>query len=104
MNELGLDETSESAEDLGRRAALAVAAETVWEDTLGPLPTSAEARLLLGGISREALSKKVKVGTVLRLKDERGLIRYPAWQFDPIAQAAHPAIKKLISMYLPTCW
>lgn len=45
------------------------------------------------------MSKKVKVGTVLRLKDERRLIRYPAWQFDPIAQAAHPAIKKLISMY-----
>lgn len=99
LNELGLDETSESAEDLGRRAALAVAAETVWEDTLGPLLTSAEARLLLGGISREALSKKVKVGTVLRLKDERGLIRYPAWQFDPVAQAAHPAVRKLISMY-----
>lgn len=99
LNEFGLDETSESAEDLGRRAALAVAAESVWEDTLGPLLTSAEARALLGGISREALSKKVKVGTVLRLKDDRGLTRYPAWQFDPVAQTAFSTIETLISIY-----
>lgn len=70
-----------------------------WERALGELLTSAEARILLGGVSREALRKRVLSGSVLALRDEADLIRYPRWQFDAANSAPFGAIKDLNEIF-----
>ena len=87
------------AEVLGRRAAMVVLAGGAWERALGELLTSAEARILLGGISREALRKRVLSGSVIALRDDADLIRYPRWQFDAANSAPFGAIKKLNEIF-----
>jgi hypothetical protein len=87
------------AEVLGRRAAMVVLAGGAWERALGELLTSAEARTLLGGISREALRKRVVSGSVIALRDDAGLIRYPRWQFDAGGGAPFGAIKELNGIF-----
>lgn len=99
LDELGVTDAGESAEAVGRRAALAVATETIWEDRIGPLLTSSEARALLGEVSRQALSKRVSRRSVIRLTDERGSSRYPAWQFDLIGQRVYPAVPDVIRRF-----
>jgi hypothetical protein len=91
----GQPSTADDAELLGRRAAMVVLAGSAWERALGELLTSAEARVLLGGVSREALRKRVLSGSVIALRDDAGLIRYPRWQFDAVSGAPFGAIKKL---------
>lgn len=61
--------------------------------------TSAEARVLLGGISREALRKRVVSGSVIALRDDAGLVRYPRWQFDVASGAPFGVIKKLNEVF-----
>lgn len=70
-----------------------------WERALGELLTSAEARILLGGISREALRKRVLSGSVIALRDDADLIRYPRWQFDAANSVPFAAIKKLNQIF-----
>lgn len=91
----GEPSTADDADALGRRAALIVLAGGAWERALGGLLTSAEARALLGGISREGLRKRVLSGSVIALRDDAGLIRYPRWQFDAASGAPFGAIKRL---------
>lgn len=91
----GQPSSADDAEVLGRRAAMVVLAGGAWERALGELLTSAEARVLLGGISREALRKRVLSGSVIALRDDPGLIRYPRWQFDAASGAPFRVIKKL---------
>jgi hypothetical protein len=67
--------------EAARRAALQAAAELVWEDTLGPLLTGAQARELLGGVSRQRLDQLVNAGRVIMLEERSGARRFPAWQF-----------------------
>jgi hypothetical protein len=89
----------DDAEILGRRAAMVVLAGGAWERALGELLTSAEARALLGGISREALRKRVVSGSVVALRDDAGLIRYPRWQFDVVSGAPFGAVKRLNEIF-----
>jgi hypothetical protein len=70
-----------SVED-ARRAALAAAASTVWEDAVGPLLTSEQAQALLN-ISRQRLSQLVGQRRLILLEEQSGARRYPAWQFGP---------------------
>ena len=95
----GQPNSADDAEVLGRRAAMVVLAGGAWERALGELLTSAEARILLGGISREALRKRVLSGSVIALRDDAGLIRYPRWQFDAANSAPFGAIKKLNEIF-----
>ncbi len=78
---------------------MVVLAGGAWERALGELLTSAEARILLGGISREALRKRVLSGSVIALRDDADLIRYPRWQFDAANSAPFGAIKKLNEIF-----
>ena len=91
----GQPSSANDAEVLGRRAAMVVLAGGAWERALGELLTSAEARVLLGGISREALRKRVLSGSVLALRDDADLIRYPRWQFDVANSTPFGVIKRL---------
>lgn len=95
----GQPSSADDAEVLGRRAAMVVLAGGAWERALGELLTSAEARILLGGISREALRKRVLSGSVLALRDDADLIRYPRWQFDAANSAPFGAIKRLNEIF-----
>lgn len=95
----GQPSSANDAEVLGRRAAMVVLAGGAWERALGELLTSAEARVLLGGISREALRKRVVSGSVMALRDDAGLIRYPRWQFDAASGAPFRAMKKLNEVF-----
>ncbi len=95
----GQPSSPDDAEVLGRRAAMVVLAGGAWERALGELLTSAEARILLGGISREALRKRVLSGSVIALRDDANLIRYPRWQFDAANSAPFGAIKKLNEIF-----
>mgnify|MGYP006946477671 CR=1 FL=1 len=54
---------------------------------------------MTGKISREALSKRVRTGKVLRLKDDRGQTRYPSWQFDPKTGDPYPVMVEVIRMF-----
>jgi hypothetical protein len=100
LTEIGGQPNSASdAEALGRRAAMVVLAGGAWERALGELLTSAEARILLGGVSREALRKRVLSGSVLALRDDADLIRYPRWQFDAANSAPFGAIKDLNEIF-----
>lgn len=95
----GQPNSADDAEVLGRRAAMVVLAGGAWERALGDLLTSAEARVLLGGISREALRKRVVSGSVIALRDDAGLIRYPRWQFDATSGAPFGAVKVLNEIF-----
>jgi hypothetical protein len=95
----GQPNSADDAEAIGRRAAMVVLAGGAWERALGELLTSAEARVLLGGISREALRKRVLSGSVIALRDDADLIRYPRWQFDAANSAPFGAIKKLNEIF-----
>ena len=78
---------------------MVVLAGGAWERAFGELLTSAEARILLGGISREALRKRVLSGSVIALRDDADLIRYPRWQFDAANSAPFGAIKRLNEIF-----
>ncbi len=95
----GQPSSADDAEVLGRRAAMVVLAGGAWKRALGEPLTSAEARILLGGISREALRKRVLSGSVLALRNDANLIRYPRWQFDAANSASFVAIKKLNEIF-----
>lgn len=95
----GQPSSADDAEVLGRRAAMVVLAGGAWERALGELLTSAEARVLLSGISREALRKRVVSGSVIALRDDAGLIRYPRWQFDATSGAPFRAVKELNEIF-----
>jgi hypothetical protein len=100
LTEIGGQPSSvDDAEVLGRRAAMVVLAGGAWERALGELLTSAEARVLLGGISREALRKRVVSGSVIALRDDAGLVRYPRWQFDVASGAPFAVIKRLNEVF-----
>ncbi len=99
LKELGVGDPGEGPEKAGRRLALVLAAETLWQEQLGPLLKSHEAREALGGVSRAALGKAFQSGRLLRLRDERGRIRYPAWQFDPAAQSIRPGVAEVLALF-----
>ena len=98
VTRLGVTESSEPAKVLAKRAALGVAAEGIWEDAIGPLLTTRDVGQLLG-VSRQALSQKANEGQILRLRDERNQIRYPAWQFNTVTQRVFDAVPRVCSIF-----
>jgi hypothetical protein len=71
--------SSEQLEQRGRDAARHALASLVWRASAGEVLTTEQARQVLG-ISRQALHKRVDVGSVLGLPGERTTL-YPVWQF-----------------------
>jgi hypothetical protein len=100
LTEIGGQPSSpDDAEALGRQAAMVVLAGGAWERALGELLTSAVARVLLGGVSREALRKRVVSGSVIALRDDAGLVRYPRWQFDVAGGTPFRVVKELNELF-----
>lgn len=71
----------EPPETLGERAVLASAAAAVWTEHVGPFLDSRGVMTLLGGVTRQAVSQRVKGGRLLALRTGSGRTVYPLWQF-----------------------
>lgn len=66
----------------GRRAALAAVAGQVWSEHLGPLFDTDGVAALLGGVTKQAVSDRVRRRRLLALRTGSGRLVYPAFQFD----------------------
>lgn len=74
-------------EDAGRRAAASLAVGQRWADDVGPFHDTDGVRAVLGGVTKQAVSDRVRRGALLALplaSDGSGRTRlvYPVWQFD----------------------
>lgn len=84
LEELGLTKRTPelgAPEDLGRRAALAAAAEAAWKDQLGPLLDADQVRQLLRVKSRQAVNDLKTRKRLLALPHGARGVVYPAFQF-----------------------
>ncbi|MFN8021114.1 MAG: antitoxin Xre/MbcA/ParS toxin-binding domain-containing protein [Acidimicrobiales bacterium] len=75
-------------DELGRRAARAVAAGAAWAAEVGPFYDTAGAQEALGGVSKQAVSARATAGRLLALRlapdgTARDRLVYPVWQFVP---------------------
>lgn len=73
-------------ETAGRRAAALAVAGQAWDEHAGPFYDTDGARTALGGVTKQAVSQRVREGRLLGLRlaaDATGRDRlvYPAWQF-----------------------
>jgi hypothetical protein len=68
------------AEDLGRRAAILVGAQRVWDHHLGPLLGASEVAELLGVGTRQAVHDRARRGGLLALHQGSRQVRFPAFQ------------------------
>jgi hypothetical protein len=81
----------------GRRAALLTAAGVAWTNDVGPFYDTAGVRVVLGGITKQAVSERVRNGRLLALAlapdgSHRDRLVYPAWQFRPGVLPHLPAV------------
>lgn len=68
-------------ESLGERAGLAAAATAVWTEEVGPFLDTDGVRRILGGVTKQAVSERVRSGRLLALRTGSGRLVYPLWQF-----------------------
>lgn len=68
--------------DIGRAAALGAVAGSLWSDELGPFYDSDGVRVLLGNVTKQAVSDRVQRHRILALQTGSGRLVYPAFQFD----------------------
>ena len=71
----------EDPEPLGERASLAAAASSLWSDHTGPFLDSEGVMALLDGVSKQAVSQRVRARRLLALRTGSGRLVYPLWQF-----------------------
>jgi len=76
--------------EAARRAALIAAAGVAWEDAVGPLLTAAQAREVLGSVSRQRLNQLVGAERIIALQDSTSNRRFPAWQFGDRGRPSEP--------------
>jgi hypothetical protein len=72
---------SEDPEPLGERAGLAAAAGALWTDHAGPFLDTEGVTALLDGVSKQAVSQRVRGRRLLALETGSGRLVYPLWQF-----------------------
>jgi hypothetical protein len=71
----------EEPEPLGERAGLAAAATALWTDHVGPFLDTEGVMALLDGVSKQAVSQRVRGRRLLALQTGSGRLVYPLWQF-----------------------
>jgi hypothetical protein len=72
---------AEDPEPLGERASLDAAAAAVWTEEVGPFLETEGVSKVLDGVSRQAVSQRVRAGRLLALRTGNGRLVYPLWQF-----------------------
>lgn len=70
------------AAEAGRRAALKAVSGAMWTDAVGPFYDTDGVMTLLGGVSKQAVSDRVRRHRLLALRTGSGRLVYPAAQFD----------------------
>ena len=71
----------EAPEPLGERAGLAAAAGALWTDHAGPFLDTEGVAAVLEGVSKQAISQRVRGRRLLALRTGSGRLVYPLWQF-----------------------
>jgi hypothetical protein len=82
-------------EALGHQAALRAAASISWDDLVGPFTDSTGAANALGGISRQAVSQRLRTKSLLGLKLAGGKgahYVFPIWQFEAYVADVLPKV------------
>jgi hypothetical protein len=100
LEELGFDEVEVELGDpaeLGRRAALLIAAEAVWRRHLGPLLDGKQVQELLGGRTRQAVNDLLKRRRLLGLPIGKRRVVFPAFQFR--AGRPHPELAAILETF-----
>ncbi len=87
----------EEAQRLGRQAAEAAVAPVLWRQQVGDVWDTETVREFLG-ISRQALYKRARTGSVLGLPG-RGTTLFPVWQFDLAGQRVRPAVADVVEAF-----
>lgn len=101
LEELGFSEAEEELGDpaeLGRRAALLVAADAFWRRHLGPLLDGKQVQRLLGVRTRQAVHDLVRRRRLLGLPAEKGRLAFPAFQFTA-AGRPHAALPDILELF-----
>lgn len=70
-----------------------------WGPAIGPVYRTDQIRALLGDVSRQALSDRVKRHTLLALKTRDGVTVYPAWQFSE--GQVLPGLPEVLKVFVP---
>ncbi len=105
LERLGVSEDSggASAEDLGRRAALLVAAGRVWDRHLGPMLGAVQVAGLLGVGTPQAVHDRVRRGGLLALRRGSRQVRFPAFQLvdrpGSTVKTALPGLPAILSAF-----
>lgn len=81
----------------GQHAAAMTTAGQAWNDDVGPFYATDGARAALGGVSKQAVSQRVREGRLLGLRlasdgTRRDRLVYPAWQFRSTVLARLPRV------------
>jgi hypothetical protein len=95
LAELGIDEKQLDAKGFGRRAALLAASDILWARHLGPAYSTRQVCEMFGS-SKQAVSDRVRRGTLLALPSDGGEVTYPAFQFGPDGQPL-PGVPEVIA-------
>ena len=66
---------------LGERAGLVAAAGALWTEHAGPFLDTEGVMAVLDGVSKQAVSQRVRAGRLLALRTGSGQLVYPLWQF-----------------------
>jgi hypothetical protein len=84
--------------ELGRRAALLVAAQAAWREHLGPLLDTKQVQLLLGVRTRQAVNDLVKRRRLLGLPTKGRRLLLPAFQFTT-AGRPYPVLPDILETF-----
>jgi hypothetical protein len=84
-------------EEVGRRAAVLAAAGQAGRRDAGPFYGTEGAQAALGGVSKQAVSQRVRQGRLLGLRlaadgSGRDRLVYPTWQFHPVVLRHLPTV------------
>ncbi|WP_419837791.1 hypothetical protein [Candidatus Poriferisodalis sp.] len=87
----------ETARRMGSTAAEQVMAVAAWEAAIGDRLDTTQVRELLG-ISRQALAKRQRSGSLIALEGQR-TSWYPVWQFDREQRRVRPIVADIIAAF-----
>lgn len=89
--------TDEDALEFGRRGAREALAPLLWKDLAGETLDTAKVIELLD-VTRQAINKRVRNGTLLALPGKR-TTHFPAWQFDFDRREVRSVIKDVLQIF-----
>ena len=89
--------TDEEAMELGRRGAREALAPLLWKDLAGETFDTTQVIDLLD-VTRQAINKRVRNGTLLALPGKR-TTHFPVWQFDFDRREIRPVVKDVLQIF-----